>query len=760
MSVPQSSSVHQSPAANRSGSMDFSPASQSSSTMSPLYHQQQQQQQHMMYQQQISANQQTPPSGVAYSSQPAVSSSNQQRDPQLQQHSYVHEQQLQQQQQKATAPIMDTSGDFGMQDDLGANIADDCGDFNDLDSIEPMTESGDVGTTLMATHQQQLQQQQQPHISNQHTSQQAIIGRHSHQQLGYAVPAQVHHAAQGYEQIVQISTSNSQQMCGPAGSQSKCAPRQQQQQAPQVYNVQQQQVPQQHLPQQQTSPMQGYSMQQPQQPQMNAAYGVQQPCTSQSAAYPSEQISSPRQAVSSYAAQQHHQQQQYQQQQPQHLQQHQQHHQQQHYQQDQQQQQHQSMCVPRTLGVSYIPSQTTQQQHRSTIRTPPVAHQQIQSTARAEDPQASQLEESPASLGSRPESGIVMTEREKDPINSTIETVVMRALSDQDTIVSPVNATQNRTAVQRPRVVHSMQPSSSTESVTASGKLVTSAMNSVSMKAPHITRSIGQSSVSRPIAHSQQQQQSTALAEGTSTGSNPSPRSLNGRPSSVDGRTSSSSGSALTQQLSSMASSHISRRASTSCSGISETGEDDASASFANGQKDRKMSDSAMGASEQRLNSANYVAQHHLTNGHDPHLMKEFCFVQQPNGLSNCVLSEEERRTLSGAQQQSLSAPQRTPPKNVPRRNRRKADLSQEASPHRDDDDEFFLSTTANPHPMRASFTRRVSIAGGVVVGSSGTAPPPTHFSGVVSVQSAQNNFSATVARQQQHIMKHQPKTS
>uniref|UniRef100_A0A914R137 Uncharacterized protein n=1 Tax=Parascaris equorum TaxID=6256 RepID=A0A914R137_PAREQ len=79
-----------------------------------------------MYQQQITANQQTPPSGVAYSSQPSVSSSNQQRDPQLQQHSYVHEQQLQQQQQKAAAPLMDTSGDFGMQDDLGANIADDC----------------------------------------------------------------------------------------------------------------------------------------------------------------------------------------------------------------------------------------------------------------------------------------------------------------------------------------------------------------------------------------------------------------------------------------------------------------------------------------------------------------------------------------------------------------------------------------------------------------------------------------------------------
>lgn len=58
-----------------------------------------------------------------------------------------------------------------------------------------------------------------------------------------------------------------------------------------------------------------------------------------------------------------------------------------------------------------------------------------------------------------------------DLSNSDIfaETVVMRALSDQDTIVSPVNATQNRTAVQRPRVVHSMQPSSSTESVTASG---------------------------------------------------------------------------------------------------------------------------------------------------------------------------------------------------------------------------------------------------------------------------------------------------
>lgn len=34
------------------------------------------------------------------------------------------------------------------------------GDYNDLDSIEPMTESGDVSVALMASHQQQMQQQQ------------------------------------------------------------------------------------------------------------------------------------------------------------------------------------------------------------------------------------------------------------------------------------------------------------------------------------------------------------------------------------------------------------------------------------------------------------------------------------------------------------------------------------------------------------------------------------------------------------------------
>ncbi|VDM41594.1 unnamed protein product [Toxocara canis] len=688
MIASSSGSVHQSPAANRNNPMDFSPSSQSSSTVSPLYHQQQQQQQHMMYQQQMATSQQTPPSGnVPYASQQP---SSQQRDTQMQQQqrAYPHEQQPSQQK---NASLMDTSGDFGMQDDLGANIADDCGDFNDLDSIEPMTESGDVGTTLMATHQQQMQQQQrQQHAGNEQAPQQTVMTRQAQQQGGYGVPAQMHHAAHGYEQMVQGTASSSHQMmCGPPGPQSKCAPPRQQQQAPSSYGVQQQ-----HYPQQRTSPMQGYSMQQQQQIQVNAGYGVQQPCTSQSGGYPSEQISSPAQSMNAaYATQQQSQYQQ--QQQPQHQQQ---HAQQQHYQQEQQQQQ--SVCASRTSSAGYMPPQPAHQQHKGpgsiSTGTSPVVHQQMPSTARqSEDPQTSQSEERATPFGSRSESGVI-TEREKDPINSTIESVVMRALSDQDALAaSSTNGPPNRLTVQRGRVVHSVQPSSSVES-TSSGKMMGSAINSVSVKRQASQPSV----VSRPAVHGQQQQQqhsSLTAAEVAPTGSSGSPRSLNGRPSSVDGRTSASSSSALTHQLTSIASSHISRRASTSSAGVCEiTEESDASASFANGQKDRKMSDSVMSAPEQRLNSANYMAQHHLTNGHDPHLMKEFCFVQQqPNGLSNCVLNDEERHALNTSQQQTLTA-QRTPPKSAPRRNRRKADLAQEASPHRDDDDEFFLSAATN----------------------------------------------------------------
>lgn len=46
---------------------------------------------------------------------------------------------------------------------------------------------------------------------------------------------------------------------------------------------------------------------------------------------------------------------------------------------------------------------------------------------------------------------------------------------------------------------------------------------------------------------------------------------------------------------------------------------------------------------------------------------------------------------------------------------------------------------------------RRVSGPGSIVVGCSGSAPAQPPFANI-SVQSAQNNFSATVARQQQML--------
>lgn len=56
--------------------------------------------------------------------------------------------------------------------------------------------------------------------------------------------------------------------------------------------------------------------------------------------------------------------------------------------------------------------------------------------------------------------------------------------------------------------------------------------------------------------------------------------------------------------------------------------------------------------------------------------------------------------------------------------------------------------------PYQASYARRVSVPGGIVVGCSGSTPVQPPFANV-NVQSAQNNFSATMARQQQ-ILKQQ----
>ncbi|VDP14016.1 unnamed protein product [Onchocerca flexuosa] len=250
MSTGSSGSVHTSPITSRNASIDYSPASQSSSTMSPLYHQQQPS---MVYQQ--PSNQQTPSSGLTY---PQPSSSQQQIPARPQQQAMPMQMQEPQQQQpsqfsaeqhcldiqpKSCLPVLQSGGDFEMDDELGANIADDCGDYNDLDSIEPMTESSDFGATLMASHQQQMQQR--PANTQQHMQEQQ-----QHQYYSRMLPPQNRYDVQssmqqqniGYMRQMCNETQMRQTQCGFPGalglsqqqhqslSQGYSSPQQQQQQ--------------------------------------------------------------------------------------------------------------------------------------------------------------------------------------------------------------------------------------------------------------------------------------------------------------------------------------------------------------------------------------------------------------------------------------------------------------------------------------------------------------------------------------------------
>ncbi|VDK48960.1 unnamed protein product [Gongylonema pulchrum] len=60
-------------------------------------------------------------------------------------------------------------------------------------------------------------------------------------------------------------------------------------------------------------------------------------------------------------------------------------------------------------------------------------------------------------------------------------------------------------------------------------------------------------------------------------------------------------------------------------------------------------------------------------------------------------------------------------------------------------------------YPAAVPYARRVSVTGGIVVGCSGSASAQPSFAN--SVQNAQNNFSAAMARQQQQMLKQQVRT-
>lgn len=72
---------------------------------------------------------------------------------------------------------------------------------------------------------------------------------------------------------------------------------------------------------------------------------------------------------------------------------------------------------------------------------------------------------------------------------------------------------------------------------------------------------------------------------------------------------------------------------------------------------------------------------------------QDYRFVQPPNGISTTMLASDERKPLTSGQHGPVA--QRVSNKSGgARRNRRKADLAQEASPQRDDEDECYLSTS------------------------------------------------------------------
>ncbi|VDM09601.1 unnamed protein product [Wuchereria bancrofti] len=684
MSAGSSGSVHTSPMTSRNASIDYSPASQSSSTMSPLY---QQQQPNMTYQQ--PPNQQTPPSALTYSQpSPSQQQASVPARPQQQQTIPMQMQELQQQQPpsfsaeqqcldmqpKSCLPVLQSAGDFEMDDELGANIADDCGDYNDLDSIEPMTESSEFGATLMASHQQQMQQRPantQQHIQHQ---QQQYYSRMLPPQNRYDIQSPMQHQSVGY--MRQMCSETQMRQCSFPGT----------------LGLSQQQ---------QQSLSRGYSSPQQQPPQGTANLFMSPPPQPSCSPSPYTPRSSPQKDSSSFTTRQ---------QQPRHI---------------------------AVTHQQYAASPLSQQQSiRTPLSAPPTVHSQSQlhpTCGRIDDLRSSRSDGEATPRASATDSNVASIEYDKDPINSTIDAVVMRALSDQDSFSS--TSISNYFRGSRNRLSANIQSSTAEQTGTSDRKMMGNNVSS-SMRPVNATKQPGQ------FQSSQQAQQfsNTDAIEGSGVGAS---GSHNGQ-ATGNSALSSSKTPVSAQQLVS-ASRESFHDGNSEMHGLTLS---------VRQQKDQRISDRI---GDQRSN--NTAEHHHLTNGHESlNMLKERGFVQSCNGVLPLSQSNDDDRRLTSGLVSAVTItdvqqPQRSSPKvsGTARRNRRKADLSLEALSY-DDEDEITVPTFGSTQSAyQAPYMRRVGGTGSIVVGCSGNAPAQPPFANI-SVQSAQNNFSATVARQQQML--------
>ncbi|KAK6113664.1 hypothetical protein QQG55_52570 [Brugia pahangi] len=693
MSAGSSGSVHTSPMTSRNASIDYSPASQSSSTMSPLY---QQQQPNMTYQQ--PPNQQTPPSALTYSQsspsqqQVSVPARPQQQqtipmqmqESQQQQPPFSAEQQCLDMQPKSCLPVLQSGGDFEMDDELGANIADDCGDYNDLDSIEPMTESSEFGATLMASHQQQMQQRPantQQHMQHHHhqQQQQQYYSRMLPPQNRYDIQSPMQHQSVGY--MRQMCSETQMRQCS----------------FPSTLG----------LSQQQQSLSRGYSSPQHQQQPPQGATNLFMSPPPQPSCSPSPYTprSSPQKDSSNFTARQ---------QQPRHI---------------------------AVTHQQYAASPLSQQQSiRTPLSAPPTVHSQSQlhpTCGRIDDLRSSRSDGEATPRASTTDSNVASIEYDKDPINSTIDAVVMRALSDQDSFSS--TSISNYFRGSRNRLSTNIQSSTAEQTGTSDRKMMGNNVNNSMRPVNAIKHQPGQ------FQSSQQAQQfsNTDAIEGSGVGAS---GSHNGQATGNSAFPSSKTPVSAQQLVS--ASRESFHGGNSEMHGLTLS---------ARQQKDQRISDRI---GDQRSN--NTAEHHHLTNGHESlNMLKERGYVQSCNGVLPLSQSNDDERRLTGGLVSAVTItdvqqPQRSSPKvsGTARRNRRKADLSLEALSY-DDEDEITVPTFA---AYQGPYIRRVGGPGSIVVGCSGNTPTQPPFANI-SVQSAQNNFSATVARQQQ-MLKQQPKTS
>ncbi|MCP9261036.1 hypothetical protein DINM_004428 [Dirofilaria immitis] len=683
MSGGSSGSVHTSPMTSRNASIDYSPASQSSSTMSPLY---QQQQPNVVYQQ--LPNQQTPPSGLTY---PQPSSSQQQiavtarpqqqtmpiqiQEAQQQQPSHFStEQHCLDMQPKSCLPVLQGGGDFEMDDELGANIADDCGDYNDLDSIEPMTESSEFGATLMASHQQQMQQRPaniQQHMQEQQ-QQQLCYGRMLPPQNRYDIQSPIQQQTVGY--MRQMCNETQMRQCGFPSTLGLS--QQQQQLLPQGYSS----------PQQQQQPSQG-----------TANLFMSPPSQSNCSPNPYTPRSLSQKDSNSFTARQ--------------------------------QQQSRHIAVTHQQYAASPLSQQQQQSIRTPLSAPPTMHSQSQLhpvCGRIDDLRSSRSDGEVTPRTPVIDSNVASVEYDKDPINSTIDAVVMRALSDQDSLSS--TSVSNYFRGSRNRLSANTQLSTAEQTGSNDRGKVMGNNLTTSMRPVNTTKQPGQ------FQNSQQTQQLSNTDDSLMEGGLGITSSHNGQTTG----NSTLSPNKMPVSIQQLASASRENLHGVTCGGNNEMHSLSLSGRQ---QKDQRISD---GIVDQRQN--NIVEQRHLTNGHESlNMLKEREFAQPYNGMLPLSQSNDDERRLTAT---ATIFPKTT---GTIRRNRRKADLSLEVLSY-DDEDEITVPTFGTTQSAyQAPYMRRVSGPSSIVVGCSGSAPVQPPFANI-SVQSAQNNFSATVARQQQML--------